>query len=176
MGRPRRPADRRREEDPETVAHRIALACASLPEHLARELTFVTRADEPHDAPQQIIGIGPDSSFDRHDPLLVQHLYRVHDALGGPGSPALPDPWAELTAALWQAGTPPVPLAPAAPSPGTRQAADPFDLAALVPPLLRLGTESGERLTTLHSDSLRTVVATLASAARDQTQGAPAIR
>ncbi|MET9555638.1 GTPase-associated protein 1-related protein [Streptomyces sp. NPDC006645] len=163
------------EQDPETVAHWIALACASLPEHLARQLTFVTRADEPHEAPQQIIGIGPDSAFDRRDPLLVQHLYRVHDALGGPGSPALPDPWAELTAALWQAGTPPVPLASAVPSSGTTEAADPFDLAALVPPLLRLGTEPGERLTTLHSDSLRTVVATLASAAQDQTQGAPAI-
>ncbi|MFE4491804.1 GTPase-associated protein 1-related protein [Streptomyces niveus] len=163
------------EQDPGTVAHWIALACASLPEHLARELTFVTRADEPHDAPQQIVGIGPDAAFDRHDPLLVQHLYRVHDALGGPGSPALPDPWAELTAALWQAGTPPVPLAPAASSSGTTRVADPFDLAALVPALLRLGTEPGERLTTLHSDSLRTVVATLASAARDQTQGAPAV-
>lgn len=168
------------EEDPETVAHWIALACASLPEHLARELTFVTHTDEPRDAPQQIIGIGPDSSFDRHDPLLVQHLYRVHDALGGPGSPYLPDPWAELTAALWQAGTPPIPSSTAAPSSGTASsgtpnAADPFALAALVPPLLRLGTEPGERLTTLHGDSLRTVVATLASAAQDQTQGAPAV-
>ncbi|MET4927254.1 GTPase-associated protein 1-related protein [Streptomyces sp. PSRA5] len=171
------------EEDPETTVRWIALACASLPEHLARELTFVTRADEPREAPQQIIGIGPDSSFDRHDPLLVEHLYRVHDGLGGPGSPYLPDPWAELMAALWQAGAPPIPSAPVSPASGrasvvtsgTAEPADPFALAALVPQLLRLGTESGDRLTALHGDSLRTVVGTLASAAQDQDQGSPAI-
>lgn len=185
------------EEDPETVVRWIALACASLPEQRARELTFVTRADEPHDAPQQIVGIGPDSSFDRDDPLLVEHLYRVHDGLGGPGSPYVPDTWAELTAALWQAGTPPVPSAstaapvPSAPvsaasvSPATvpsssgsgtaAKAGDPFAPAALVRQLLRRATASGDGLTTLHRDSLHAVVATLASAARDQAQGPAAI-
>lgn len=187
------------EEDPETIVRWIALACASLPEHRARELTFVTGADEPHEAPQQIIGIGPDSSFDRHDPLLVGHLYRVHDGLGGPGSPYVPDPWAELTAALWQAGTPPTPgattfstgrAAPPGPSAvpsaagssasgassaGTAEAADPFDLAALVPQLLRMGTASGEGFTALQGESLHAVVASLASAAQDPAQGAPAV-
>lgn len=158
------------EEDPETVVRWIALACASLPEQHARRLTFVTRADEPHDAPQQIVGIGPDSSFDRHDPLLVEHLYRVHDGLGGPGSPYVPDTWAELTAALWQAGAPPTPSAA-----GTAEAGDPFAPAVLVRQLLRMGTASGDRLTALHSDSLRAVVDTLAQAARDRTQGSPAI-
>ncbi|WP_405608893.1 GTPase-associated protein 1-related protein [Streptomyces sp. NBC_01508] len=158
------------EEDPETVVRWIALACASLPEHHARELTFVTRADEPHEAPQQIVGIGPESAFDRHDPLLVEHLYRVHDGLGGPGSPYVPDPWAELTAALWRSGTPPVP-----PASGAADDDDPFALAALVPQLLRLGTASGDGLTALRGDSLRAVVATLASAAQDQAQGSPAM-
>lgn len=173
------------EDDPETVVRWIALACASLPEHRARELTFVTRADEPREAPQQIIGIGPDSSFDRHDPLLVGHLYRVHDGLGGPGSPYVPDPWAELTAALWQAGSPPIPSAPGpGPAPasaasgassGTAQADDPFSLAALVPQLLRMGAASGDGLTALHADSLRTVIDTLASAAQHQDHGSPAV-
>ncbi|AQU65548.1 GTPase-associated protein 1-related protein [Streptomyces niveus] len=158
------------EEDPETVVRWIALACASLPEQHARELTFVTRTDEPHEAPQQIVGIGPDASFDRADPLLVEHLYRVHDGLGGQGSPYVPDTWAELAAALWQAGTPPTPAAP-----GTAEAGDPFAPATLVRQLLRTGTASGDGLTTLHRDSLRAVVDTLAQAARDQTQGSPAI-
>ncbi|WP_405792992.1 GTPase-associated protein 1-related protein [Streptomyces sp. NBC_01506] len=192
------------EEDPETVVRWIALACASLPEHRARELTFVTRADEPHDAPQQIVGIGPDSSFDRDDPLLLEHLYRVHDGLGGPGSPHVPDTWAEMSAALWQSGTPPVgsaplsaaPLppdtapaspAPAAPSSGAASgtaatashtatdADDPFAPAALVRQLLRTGGASGDGLTAPHGESLRAVVATLVSAARDETQSPSAV-
>ncbi|WP_405824999.1 GTPase-associated protein 1-related protein [Streptomyces sp. NBC_00838] len=158
------------EEDPETVVRWIALACASLPEQHARALTFVTRADEPHDAPQQIVGIGPDSSFDRHDPLLVEHLYRVHDGLGGPGSPHVPDTWAELTAALWQAGAPPT-----ASAAGTAGAGDPFAPAVLVRQLLRTGTASGDGLTTLHQDSLRAVVDTLARTVQDRTQDSPAI-
>ncbi|MFD3482884.1 GTPase-associated protein 1-related protein [Streptomyces sp. NPDC058665] len=192
------------EQDPETIVRWIALACASLPEHRARELTFVTGAGEPHEAPQQIIGIGPDSSFDRHDPLLVGHLYRVHDGLGGPGSEYVPDPWAELTAALWQAGTPPTPGAATFPTAQTAQTAppgpatappvsgssapvtgeeapDPFDLAALVPQLLRTGKGSGtgsglgDGFTALQGESLHAVVASLASAAQDQAQGAPAV-
>lgn len=97
------------EPDQETVARWIALACASLPEAHARSLTFTTATADPGGAPQQILGIGPDTDpqvFDRYDVLTVTHHYRVHDGLGGPGSPPLTDAWAELTAWLWREGTP----------------------------------------------------------------------
>ncbi|WP_345016221.1 GTPase-associated protein 1-related protein [Actinomadura keratinilytica] len=104
------------ENDPETVACWIALACHSLPEPHARSLTFTTRTAHPLRAPQQIVGIGPDADFDRSDPATVAHLYRVHDGTGGPGSPPATDLWAELAARSWLAGLRPAdaadPLAP----------------------------------------------------------------
>ncbi|MFD3518869.1 GTPase-associated protein 1-related protein [Streptomyces sp. NPDC058653] len=196
------------EEDPETVVRWIALACASLPEESARALTFVTDADEPHNAPQQIIGIGPDSAFDRHDPLLLDHLYRVHDGLGGPGSPYVSDVWAKMKAEMWLAGTPgtpgaagfstagdapPLPAAgpppvPGAPGPpaadaappgsspsGTAVAADPFDLAALVPQLLRTGGVLGDGPTGPEGSAPHTVVASFVAAAQDPAQDAAGI-
>ncbi|QQC91971.1 GTPase-associated protein 1-related protein [Streptomyces alfalfae] len=111
------------EEDPETVAHWVALACASLPEAYVPVLTFTTRTDDPHRAPQQIIGIGPDVEFDR-DEATVEYLYRVHDGTGGPQSPpAGSDAWAQLTAERWISGSPP--------TPGTGAGAD--DAFALIP-------------------------------------------
>lgn len=120
------------EADPRTVEHWIALACASLPGPYARALTFVTRTTRPHDAPQQILGIGPEAAFDREDPETLAHLYRVHDGLGGPGSPpgdGRDDWWARLTARLWLAGVPPEPAA---------DGAGPFALAPLWRQVLEL--------------------------------------
>lgn len=104
------------EESPDTVAHWVALARASLPADQARALTFTTYTPRPHRAPHQIVGIGPDADFDRYDPELRAHLYRVHDGLGGPGSPHLPDLWAALTARAWLRGQPPLPVAPPTPA------------------------------------------------------------
>ncbi|WP_447040668.1 GTPase-associated protein 1-related protein [Streptomyces sp. DSM 118878] len=99
------------EEDPETVAHWVALACASLPESYVPVLTFTTWTAEPYRAPQQIIGIGPDAEFDRSDDATVAYLYRVHDGTGGRQSPppAGTDAWAQLTAERWISGSPPAP-------------------------------------------------------------------
>jgi hypothetical protein len=82
------------ERDQETVARWIALACVSLPVEYARALTFTTGSADPGAAPHQIIGIGPETDeevFDRYDPSTITHLFRVHDGLGGPGSPPRPD-------------------------------------------------------------------------------------
>ncbi|GGO39119.1 GTPase-associated protein 1-related protein [Streptomyces lasiicapitis] len=92
------------EESPDTVARWIALACASLPPSYVPSLTFATRAADPGRAPQHIVGIGPDAAFDRYDATALAHHYRVHDGLGGPGSPPLTDVWATWTARLWTAG------------------------------------------------------------------------
>ncbi|MEV5977657.1 GTPase-associated protein 1-related protein [Streptomyces sp. NPDC052114] len=98
------------ERDAESVARWVALACASLPEAYVPALTFTTWTTDPHGAPQQIIGIGPDVEFDRSDDATVEYLYRVHDATGGPESPhAELDAWAQLTAERWLAGHPPRP-------------------------------------------------------------------
>lgn len=97
------------EHDPETVAHWVALACASLPPAYAVSLTFSTWADAPRRAPQQIIGIGPDADFDRFHGPTLDHLYRVHDGLGGQGSSPVADTWAEVTAKEWIEGAPPEP-------------------------------------------------------------------
>ncbi|GHC55501.1 GTPase-associated protein 1-related protein [Streptomyces flavofungini] len=94
------------EESPDTVARWIALACASLPPAYVPSLTFTTRAADPARAPQHIIGIGPDADFDRFDVTTLDHLYRVHDGIDGPGSPAATDLWATWTARLWVAGVP----------------------------------------------------------------------
>lgn len=103
------------ESEQETVARWIALACASLTGEYAGALTFVTRTARPYDAPQQILGIGPESEFDREDPVGLHHLYRVHDGLGGRGSPRAVDPWAEITAWRWIQGSPPRPPATGCP-------------------------------------------------------------
>ncbi|CAM5478694.1 GTPase-associated protein 1 middle domain-containing protein OS=Streptomyces alboniger OX=132473 GN=CP975_28305 PE=4 SV=1 [Streptomyces alboniger] len=157
------------EEDPETVAHWIALACASLPETYVPVLTFTTWTAEPHRAPQQIIGIGPGAEFDRGDDATVEHLYRVHDGTGGPQSPsAAPDAWARLTAERWISGSPP--------APGTGARAD--DAFALLPLLSgALGDTGGGRaaltgadLAGLGGDSLRAVIDAFAcSVARGET-------
>ncbi|MFD4629266.1 GTPase-associated protein 1-related protein [Streptomyces sp. NPDC058284] len=124
------------EEDAETVARWVALACASLPEAYVPALTFTTWTTDPRRAPQQIVGIGPDVVFDRSDDATVEYLYRVHDSTGGPESPppAEPDAWARLTAERWLAGNPPRPVPGA-----TARPDDPF---ALLP--LLLGAYEGE--------------------------------
>lgn len=146
------------ESDQETVARWIALACASLPEAHARSLTFTTATADPGGAPQQILGIGPDTDpevFDRYDVLTVTHHYRVHDGLGGPGSPPLTDAWAELTAWLWREGTPP------------RPDDEPFALLPLARRALAVG--SWDELAALRSDVLREIAAAATDAAeRDQ--------
>ncbi|WAL98535.1 GTPase-associated protein 1-related protein [Streptomyces sp. Je 1-369] len=99
------------EDDSGTVAHWIALACASLPEAYVSALTFTTWTGDPRRAPHRIIGIGPDAEFDRSDDAVVEYLYRVHDGTGGgPESPPTePDAWARLTAERWLTGNPPRP-------------------------------------------------------------------
>ncbi|MEU6822527.1 GTPase-associated protein 1-related protein [Streptomyces atriruber] len=116
------------EEDSETVARWVALACASLPEAYVPALTFTTWTADPWRAPQQIIGIGPDAEFDRSDDATVEYLFRVHDGTGGPESPAAElDAWARLTAERWLAGNPPRPAPGAAARPE-----GPFALIPLV--------------------------------------------
>ncbi|MCI3933691.1 GTPase-associated protein 1-related protein [Streptomyces sp. AN091965] len=146
------------EERPGAVARWIALACASLPAAYVPSLTFTTGAADPGRAPQHIVGIGPDADFDRGDPTVLDHLYRVHDGLGGPGSPPRADTWATWTARLWLAGEP----LPEAAADG-----DPFAPGPLVPPLLRAGLLTGRELTGLVGDVLRTAVATLVASVAD---------
>ncbi|MFK4065624.1 GTPase-associated protein 1-related protein [Streptomyces sp. NPDC029674] len=149
------------EEDSETVARWIALACASLPEEYVAALTFTTWTSDPCRAPQQIIGTGPDTAFDRSDDATVEYLYRVHDGTGGPESPpAEPDAWARLTAERWLAGNPPRPAPGAAGRPE-----GPFALLPLISGGDTgtagpggTGTLSGAELAGLGGDSLRAVV------------------
>ncbi|MGW7371276.1 GTPase-associated protein 1-related protein [Streptomyces venezuelae] len=129
------------EDDSETVARWIALACASLPETYVSALTFTTWTDDPRRAPQRIIGIGPEAEFDRSDDAVVEYLYRVHDGTGGgPESPATePDAWARLTAERWLTGNPPRPPRGTATDPE-----GPFALIPLVAgALLRSATGRG---------------------------------
>ncbi|EPD66483.1 GTPase-associated protein 1-related protein [Streptomyces sp. HGB0020] len=153
------------ERDQETVARWIALACASLPVTHARALTFTTHCADPGLAPQQILGIGPDLDsevFDRYDDSTVTHLFRVHDGLGGPGSPPRSDPWAELAARLWREGV--------VPRTDEHEAGDPF----AVLPLARraLTARSGQALTGLPEEVLRAI---LSAAVRVAEQGPPDI-
>lgn len=173
------------EESPDTVARWIALACASLPPAYVPSLTFTTRAADPGRAPQHIVGIGPDADFDRFDSATLDHLYRVHDGLDGPGSPPATDIWATWTARLWIAGVP-LPRATAtvaadkgaAPDArdGTADSADfvpdpapdsdAFSPTRLVPALLRAGLLSGGDLAELAGDARRDAVAALVAAVR----------
>lgn len=118
------------EDDPEAVACWVALACASLPGGHARALTFTTRTDRPHRAPQQILGIGPDVPIDE----AVEHRFRVHDGVRGQSSPPATDLWAELAARLWLEGAPPADAPPGA---------APFDPAPLAAHLLQVATSAG---------------------------------
>ncbi|QEV20935.1 GTPase-associated protein 1-related protein [Streptomyces alboniger] len=120
------------EKDSETVARWVALACASLPEAYVPLLTFTTWTTAPHQSPQQIIGIGPETEFDRTDPATVTYLYRVHDGTGGPQSPPPDrDPWARFTAERWISGNPP--------RPGPGAMPRPEDAFALLPLIARGG-------------------------------------
>ncbi|QDQ14284.1 GTPase-associated protein 1-related protein [Streptomyces spectabilis] len=147
------------EEGPDAVARWIALACASLPAAYVPALTFTTGAAEPGRAPQHIVGIGPDADFDRDDPTVLDHLYRVHDGLGGPGSPPRADTWATWTARLWLAGEP-------LPATGAADG-DPFAPGPLVSHLLRAGLLTGRELTGLDGAPLRAAVDTLVAAVTD---------
>ncbi|MEU6253658.1 GTPase-associated protein 1-related protein [Streptomyces sp. NPDC047043] len=178
------------ERDQETVARWIALACASLPAEYARALTFTTGCADPGAAPQQIVGIGPetdDEVFDRHDPSTITHLFRVHDGLGGPGSRPRPDGWATVAAWLWQEQVIPRPEAPedttttrdadstgsgAAPDAGaTAQVQDPQlpppqGPFALLPLVRRaLTARSGNAFAALPDDLLHEILATATRAA-----------
>ncbi|UFQ18786.1 MULTISPECIES: GTPase-associated protein 1-related protein [Streptomyces] len=170
------------EEDPETVAHWVALACASLPDAYVSALTFTTWTADPHGAPQQIIGTGPAAGFDRTDEATVTYLYRVHDGTGGPQSPpAAFDAWAQLTAERWLSGNPPRPAARAedafellpllsggsrpgpGPGPGARTGAGDEGEGAV-------GAPSGADLAGLGGDCLRAVFDALTrSVERDET-------
>ncbi|WJV45522.1 GTPase-associated protein 1-related protein [Streptomyces flavofungini] len=169
------------EESTDTVARWIALACASLPPAYVPSLTFTTRATDPGRAPQHIVGIGPDADFDRFDVTTLDHLYRVHDGLDGPGSPPAADLWATWTARLWIAGVP-LPRPTGAPTAPTGTATDPtdpdvpdgaahpcpdsdaFSPTRLVPALLHAGLLSGGDLAELTGDALREAVAVLVGA------------
>ncbi|GAB2869130.1 hypothetical protein GCM10027074_41010 [Streptomyces deserti] len=158
------------EEDQETVARWIALACASLPGAYARALTFTTHTPDPGTAPHQILGIGPDTDpdvFDRCDEETRTHLFRVHDGLGGPGSPRLPDTWAEVTAWLWCEGL--VPRASGEPA----DIASPDDAFALLPLVRRaLDSDEWKHLDALRDDALRDLVAaTRDTAERERLDG-----
>jgi hypothetical protein len=141
------PAGRRlvlAEPDEQSVACWVAIACAALPVEYARTLTFTTRAIDPRRVPQQIVGIGPDTEFDRLDAVVREHLFRVYDGLGGPGSPAVPDDgWAELAAQLWCEGRSGLIPDPAPTEP-------PFRLA----PLARRALEAGTELTGRAAESV----------------------
>ncbi|MGP4111037.1 GAP1-M domain-containing protein [Streptomyces sp. 4N509B] len=112
------------ERDPDTVARWVALACRSLGEPHARVLTFTTRTDRPDDAPQQLLGIGPEAALDREDPDALLP-YRIHDGVGEASSPPREDTWAERAARCWLEGTSlPAFVPPAAapdPAPRARQ-------------------------------------------------------
>ncbi|HTJ72124.1 MAG TPA: GTPase-associated protein 1-related protein [Actinospica sp.] len=92
------------ERRPLDVARWIALICASLPDHIAHELTFTTSATRPYAACTQIVGIPPEAEFSFSEAEL-RHLYRVRSHEGR-CSPASTDPWAEIAARLWQHGRP----------------------------------------------------------------------
>lgn len=144
------------EDDQETVARWIALACASLPVPLARALTFTTDTGDPADTPHQIVGVGPDvdaAVFDRFDQVTRTHLFRVHDGLGGPGSPVAPDPWADITAWLWSVRSFPRPA---------ERPDDAFDLLPLARRALAVTDWTG-----LGADPLNAVLAAAARAADD---------
>ncbi|GAB2717110.1 GTPase-associated protein 1-related protein [Streptomyces bullii] len=158
------------EHDQETVARWIALACASLPLSYARALTFTTHTPDPGTAPQQILGIGPDTDpavFDRCDEVTRTHLFRVHDGLGGPGSPRLTDTWAEVTAWLWCEGAPP------RTDDDTAHVPAPDDAFTLLPLVRRaLDRERWEHLDLLGDETLRDLVAAVRDAAeRDKPDG-----
>ncbi|WP_059013430.1 GTPase-associated protein 1-related protein [Streptomyces specialis] len=118
-GSPPGPAIVVAEEEQASVALWVAIACRFLhrfvDESHARSLTFTTRARRPYEAAQQIIGIGPDSEFDREDPGVLAR-FRVHDGLGGDGSAPEPDPWVAKAARVWLRELPgrsgPVPQSP----------------------------------------------------------------
>lgn len=163
------------EEEQETVARWIALACASLPVAYARALTFTTRCADPGLAPQQILGIGPDTDtevFDRFDGSTLTHLFRVHDGLGGPGSPPHPEPWAEVAAWLWREGVVPRPGGQDGPerrggeAGGAGAPRDPFALLPLV--RRALAVPAWRELDGLPEDALREV---LSAAVRAAEQG-----
>ncbi|MGW7073967.1 GTPase-associated protein 1-related protein [Streptomyces sp. NPDC054866] len=145
------------ENDPRTVAHWVALACASLPGPYAASLTFSTWTAEPRRAPQQILGIGPDADFDRFDGPTLDHLYRVHDGIGGQGSTPVPDTWAEVTARQWIEGTPPEPDADD----------DPFALARPTLDVRQLAAMSGE--------ARRDVALAHAASVAEQSAGSPVV-
>ncbi|WP_367045820.1 GTPase-associated protein 1-related protein [Streptomyces sp. Je 1-332] len=145
------------EHDPLTVAHWVALACASLPGPYASSLTFSTWTAQPRRAPQQILGIGPDADFDRFDGTTLDHLYRVHDGIGGQGSTPIPDTWAEVTARQWIEGTPP--------EPGADD--DPF---ALTRPTLDV-----RQLAAMSGDTRREIVRAHAAAVAEQSAGSPLV-
>ncbi|MER7348530.1 GTPase-associated protein 1-related protein [Streptomyces aurantiacus] len=152
------------EESPDTVARWIALACASLPPAYVPSLTFTTRAADPGRAPQHIVGIGPDAAFDRFDDTVLDHLYRVHDGLDGPGSPPLTDTWATWTARLWTAGAPVPRAGDGGAEAGEEDGAElgpeggPFAPSRLVPALLHAGLLSGAEVAGLPGDQARQTV------------------
>lgn len=96
------------EPEPALVARWIALACASLDRPRACALTFTTHTRHPLDAPQHIVGIGPEAGADwaRH-PDTRRHQYRVYDRLTGDDSPPRADPWADEAAQRWRDGAVP---------------------------------------------------------------------
>ncbi|WUH92834.1 GTPase-associated protein 1-related protein [Streptomyces sp. NBC_00433] len=124
------------EHDPADVARWIALAGASLPYSAARSLTFLLRTDAPADAPHQIVGIGPGADFDRDDEVALRHLHRLHDGLGGPGSPPERgvDGWAQVAAQAWRRG-----ISPRSAPAGPQQVHEPFAIGPLERVLLPRG-------------------------------------
>lgn len=124
------------ERDPADVARWVALACASLPLSCAQLLTFVLHTDTPAAAPHQIVGIGPGADFDRDDETARRYLHRLHDGLGGPGSPPVSgaDVWAEVAAQAWRRG-----IVPRTAQAGARAVHGPFDIGPLQNLLLPRG-------------------------------------
>ena len=93
------------DDDADTVAAWIALACRSLPRDLAGRLTFTTYTQRPYQSPHQVTGMPADADF-AFSQAEITSQYRVHDS-GGTGRsspPARPLAWATTAAAVWQAG------------------------------------------------------------------------
>ncbi|WP_431037687.1 GTPase-associated protein 1-related protein [Streptomyces sp. P6-2-1] len=91
------------EENTLDVVRWIALACVSVPRAEAGTLTFTTYTRSPRLAPQQILGVLPETAAE----LVTEgHRYRLHDPTRPPGPTT--DAWAELAAAVWQEGHPAV--------------------------------------------------------------------
>ncbi|NBM16124.1 GTPase-associated protein 1-related protein [Streptomyces sp. GC420] len=161
------------ERDSADTARWIALACAALPEEMARRLTFTTYTRRPRHAPQQIVGVRPE---DRRDLGGQDQRFRVHDCIDRTPARPVTDAWAEAAARVWTSRRPEL-FDEAAALPRGRPA-DPGPLAA-VALCAGLGLGSGcrtaaadwarEHPQALGEERLHRLLAALSAPAGDRT-------